>query len=47
MILFYDGPKPPEGFYDDFLSLSNSGKAIIEGDFLKLLASIVIPGRER
>ncbi|KAN0139139.1 FAD-binding domain containing protein [Lactarius tabidus] len=47
MILFYDGPKPPEGFYDDFLNLPNSSKVIIEGDFLKFLSHIVTPGRKR
>jgi hypothetical protein len=47
MILFYDGPKPPEGFYDDLLNLPNSAKAIIEGDFLKFLSSVVFPTRAR
>ncbi|KAF8259882.1 hypothetical protein EI94DRAFT_1812556 [Lactarius quietus] len=35
MVLFYDGPNPPGGFYDDFLSLPNSASAIFEGDFVK------------
>ena len=45
MLLFYDGPKPPESFYDDLLSLPNSDMGIIEGDFLKFLSSIDIPAR--
>ncbi|KAF8260168.1 FAD-binding domain-containing protein [Lactarius quietus] len=40
MIFFYDGPKPPEGFYDDFLNLPNSAKVIIEGDFVKFFSSL-------
>ncbi|KAF8260165.1 FAD-binding domain-containing protein [Lactarius quietus] len=47
MILFYDGPKLPEGFYDDFLNLPNSAEAIIEGDFMKFFSSLAIPIRER
>jgi len=46
-ILFYDGPEPPEGFYDDFLDLPNSGKFIIQGDFVKFLSYLIIPARER
>jgi len=41
MIFFYDGPKPPEGFYDDFLNLPNSAEVIIEGDFMKLFSGFV------
>jgi len=48
MIFFYDGPKPPEGFYDDFLNLPNSAKVIIEGDFVKFFSSLAVPPiRER
>ena len=47
MILFYDGPIPRDGLYDDLLNLPNSEKAIIEGDFLKFLLSIAIPLRQR
>ena len=46
MILFYDGPKLPEGFYDEFLNLDSSAKAIIEGDFQNFLASIATPQGE-
>ena len=47
MILFYDGPKPPDGLYHDLLNIPNSDKAVIESDFLKFLLSIAIPLRER
>ncbi|KAF8260166.1 FAD-binding domain-containing protein [Lactarius quietus] len=47
MILFYDGPKLPAGFYDDFLDLPNSAKVIIEGDFMKFYSSLAVPIRER
>jgi hypothetical protein len=47
MVLFSDGPKPPEGFYDDLLDLPNSVKAIIESDFVTFLKSIDIPAREQ
>jgi len=43
MMLFYDGPKLPEVFYDDFLNLPNSAKVIIEGDFMKFFSTIVMP----
>jgi len=46
LVLFYDGPKPPEGFYDDLLNLPNSVKAIIEGDFVKFVSSIGVPTHE-
>ena len=46
-MLFYDGPKPPEGLYDDLLKLPNSAKAIIEGDFVKFLSSIPVPSLNR
>jgi hypothetical protein len=47
MVLFYDGPKPPEGFYDELLTLPSSAKEIIEGDFLKFLSSVIFPERQR
>ena len=43
MILFYDGPEPPEGLYDDLLNLPNSVKFIIRGDFVKFMSSLVMP----
>ena len=47
MVLFYDGPKLPEGFYDELLDLQSSAKAIIEGDFRNFLASIPAPESEQ
>jgi len=47
MVLFYDGPEPPEGFYDDLLDLPNSGKFIIQGDLVKFMSYLIIPTRER
>lgn len=47
MVLFYDVPKPPEGFYDELLNIPSSAKAVIEGDFLKFLSSVVFPQRQR
>ncbi|KAI0301749.1 hypothetical protein B0F90DRAFT_1816959 [Multifurca ochricompacta] len=40
MVLFYDGPKPPDGLYDDLLKLPNSVKSIIEGSFTHFVLSI-------
>jgi len=46
-VLFYDGPNPPKGLYDDLLNLPNSVESIIHGDFVKFLLSIAVPVRER
>jgi hypothetical protein len=47
LVLFYDGPKPPQGLYDDLLNLPNSAESIVQGDFVRFLSSIAIPVRER
>jgi hypothetical protein len=47
MVLFYDGPKPPAGLYDDLLNLPNSLKSIIEGTFVDFVLSLPPPIRER
>ena len=47
LLLFYDGPELPEGFYDDFLNLPNSAKIIIQDDFVKFMSYLVLPVRER
>ena len=46
-MLFYDGPKPPQGLYDDLLYLPNSAESIVQGDFVKFMSSMAIPVRER
>ena len=46
-MLFYDGPKPPEGLYYDLLNLPNSVESIIQGDFTKFVSSLSVPVRER
>ena len=45
--LFYDGPTPPQGLYDDLLYLPNSGELIVQGDFMKYVSSIVVPVQEQ
>ncbi|KAI9439635.1 FAD dependent oxidoreductase [Lactarius indigo] len=47
IVLFYDGPTPSEGLYDDLLNLPNSAKSIIQGDFVKFVSSIPIPVHKR
>lgn len=47
LLLFYDGPKPPDPLYHDLLNLPNSAKSIIQGDFLNFVSSLIIPVRER
>ncbi|KAN0139380.1 hypothetical protein V8E53_002881 [Lactarius tabidus] len=47
LVLFCDGPTPPEGLYDDLLDLPNSAKAIIEGDFVTFPSSIPVPPLNR
>ncbi|KAF8260159.1 FAD-binding domain-containing protein [Lactarius quietus] len=47
LVLFYDRPNPPEGLYDDLLNLPNSAEAIIKGDFLNFVSSIVVPPLDR
>ena len=46
-MLFYDGPEPPKGLYDDLLDLPNAAKSIIQGDFVKFLLSIDVPPLDR
>ena len=47
MILFYDGPKPSDGLYDDFLNLPNSAESIIQDDFAKFMSRLAISPLDR
>ena len=47
IVLFYDGPKPPAGLYDDLLNLPNSLKTFIEGTFVDFVKSLPPPIRGR
>lgn len=47
IVLFYDGPEPPAGLYDELLKLPNSGKSIIKGDFVHFVLSLPPPVRAR
>ena len=33
MTLFYDGPEPPAGLYDELLDLTYTTKSIVKGTF--------------
>jgi len=46
LMLFYDGPKPPEGLYYELLNLPNSAESIIQGDFTTFMSRLDIPVRE-
>ncbi|KAH9988281.1 FAD-binding domain-containing protein [Russula compacta] len=37
--LFYNGPEPPAGLYDELLSLSTSSKSIVQGTFTDFVSS--------
>lgn len=45
--LFYDGPEPPEGLYDDLLSLPTTTKSIFKGAFTEFISSQFLPTYER
>ncbi|KAI0301762.1 FAD-binding domain-containing protein [Multifurca ochricompacta] len=47
LVLFYDGPKPPDGLYDDLLKLPNSAKSIIEGSFTHFVSNLPLNVYER
>ncbi|KAI0251535.1 FAD-binding domain-containing protein [Lactifluus subvellereus] len=38
--LFYDGPVPPEGLYDDLLNLPSTSKSIVKGSFMDFTQSL-------
>ncbi|KAF8260158.1 FAD-binding domain-containing protein [Lactarius quietus] len=41
--LFYDGPEPPEGLYDELLSLPNTTASITQGSFIDFIAAQFLP----
>ncbi|KAI9438134.1 FAD-binding domain-containing protein [Lactarius indigo] len=45
--LFYDGPEPPLGLYDELLNLPSTSKSIIEGSFVDFVAGQFLPLFER
>lgn len=45
--LFYDGPEPPQGLYDELLNLPSISKSIIEDPFLDFVAGQFVPVFER
>ncbi|KAI0260002.1 FAD-binding domain-containing protein [Gloeopeniophorella convolvens] len=47
IVLFYDGPEPPKGLYDELLRLPNSSKNDFKGSFTDWVASLPVPGMPR
>ena len=47
LILFFDGPEPPEGLYDELLNLSNSSASHFNGSFVDQISSIFPPTNEQ
>ena len=45
--LFYDGPEPPEGLYDELLALPTTSKSIFNGSFTDFILSQFSPTFER
>lgn len=45
--LFYDGPEPPTGLYDELLNLSSTTAAIFRGNFTDFISSQFIPPNNR
>ncbi|KAH9037371.1 FAD-binding domain-containing protein [Lactarius deliciosus] len=45
--LFYDGPEPPQGLYDELLNLPSASKSIVEGSFVEFVDSQLLPGFKR
>ena len=41
--LFYDGPEPPQGLYDELLILPNTTASIIQGSFIDFIAGQFLP----
>jgi hypothetical protein len=39
--LFYDGPEPPTGLYDDLLNLSSTTTTLFQGTFTDFMATQV------
>ncbi|KAH9972613.1 hypothetical protein BGW80DRAFT_1459703 [Lactifluus volemus] len=47
LTLFYDGPEPPEGLYDELLSLPSTSKFIVKGSFTDFVSTQFFPTYER
>ena len=45
--LFYDGPEPPQGLYDELLNLPNTTASIIQGSFIDFIQGQFLPLYER
>ena len=41
--LFYDGPEPPAGLYDELLSLSSTNTTIFKGSFTGFVSTQFLP----
>jgi hypothetical protein len=41
--LFYDGPEPPQGLYDELLNLPNATASIVQGSFIDFIAGQFLP----
>jgi hypothetical protein len=41
--LFYDGPDPPTGLYDELLNLSSTTTTIFKGNFTDFISSQFVP----
>lgn len=41
--LFYDGPEPPAGLYDELLDLSSTKVSIFKGNFTDFVSSQFLP----
>ncbi|KAJ7734465.1 hypothetical protein B0H16DRAFT_1577893 [Mycena metata] len=46
-IMFYDGPTPPAGVFDEFLNIPNVGKDLTTRSFLSLVQSANVPAGAR
>ncbi len=47
MTLFYDGPEPPAGLYDELLNLTSTTKSIFKGAFTDFVSTQFIPAYKR
>ena len=45
--LFYDGPEPPAGLYDELLNLKSTSTAIYQGSFTDFLSIQTLPTYDR
>jgi hypothetical protein len=45
--LFYDGPEPPTGLYDELLNLSSTTTTIFRGNFTDFISTQIIPPNNR